>query len=336
MIIKTKGMAQCPGQCPGNRARAGTDGNECRLSLAPLDSDVGSQCSMGPMRVKELADLAGTTTRTVRYYHRRGLLAVPPIVRGLRDYGIEHLARLLRIRWLAESGVPLAKIAQMLPEHPTGGSTDIEADLLATRAQIDARIAVLKDQRGRIDQLVARVRSGEPLSPLPVVLERFNDRIERLVEDPDAQPAIHTDRRMVLALAIGGLIPPSLGPFIDGLSEEDHRALADLFTGFARLDRRRSTHPYDDGERDAVIRGLVESEWAVLQRNRATALALLRDLPSGGPGHMLWRRVARLSRIGYPETDQRRVIDLLLRRVRDDPEFGPALEDRTGKDWDIV
>ncbi len=291
---------------------------------------------MGPMRVKELADLAGTTTRTVRYYHRLGLLAVPPIVRGLRDYGIEHLARLLRIRWLAESGVPLAKIAQMLPEHPTGGSTDIEADLLATRAQIDARIEVLKDQRSRIDQLVARVRSGEVFSPLPVVLERFYDRIEVLVEDPATLPIVHTDRRMVLVLAISGLIPASLGPFIDGLSDEDHRAVASMLTVFAKLDRNRYPNAYDDEERERVIKELEETEWAVLERNRSTALAMLRDLPSGGPGHLLWKRVARLSKIGYPEPDQRRVIELLLRRVREDPEFGPVLEERTGKDWDIV
>ncbi|WP_299058663.1 MerR family transcriptional regulator [uncultured Actinomyces sp.] len=288
------------------------------------------------MRVKELADLAGTTTRTVRYYHRLGLLAVPPIVRGLRDYGIEHLARLLRIRWLAESGVPLAKIAQMLPEHPTGGSTDIEADLLATRAQIDARIEVLKDQRSRIDQLVARVRSGEVFSPLPVVLERFYDRIEVLVEDPATLPIVHTDRRMVLVLAISGLIPASLGPFIDGLSDEDHRAVASMLTVFAKLDRNRYPNAYDDEERERVIKELEETEWAVLERNRSTALAMLRDLPSGGPGHLLWKRVARLSKIGYPEPDQRRVIELLLRRVREDPEFGPVLEERTGKDWDIV
>ena len=291
---------------------------------------------MGPMRVKELADLAGTTTRTVRYYHRLGLLAVPPIVRGLRDYGIEHLARLLRIRWLAESGVPLAKIAQMLPEHPTGGSTDIEADLLATRAQIDARIEVLKDQRSRIDQLVARVRSGEVFSPLPVVLERFYDRIEVLVEDPATLPIVHTDRRMVLVLAISGLIPASLGPFIDGLSDEDHRAVVRMFTTFATLDRSRYPGAYGDEERERVIEELEEAEWAVLERNRSTALALLRDLPSSGPGHLLWKRVARLSKIGYPEPDQRRVIDDLVRRLQADPEFGPVLEEKTGKDWNIV
>ena len=262
-----------------------------------------------------MADLAGTTTRTVRYYHRLGLLPVPPLVAGHRDYGVEHLARLLRIRWLAESGIPLAKIAQMLPEEPAQGRSAIEADLLATRAQIDARIEVLHHQRARIDELVARVRSGEALSPLPIV---------------------HTDRRMVLALAISGLIPASLGPFIEGLSDEDRRAVVRMLTAFAKLDRSRYPGAYGDEERERVIEDLEEAEWAVLERNRATALALLRDLPSGGPGHLLWKRVARLSKIGYPEPDQRRVIDDLVRRLQADPEFGPVLEEKTGKEWSIV
>ena len=50
------------------------------------------------MRVTQIADLASTTPRAVRHYHRLGLLEVPPTVRGRREYGVEHLVRLLRIR----------------------------------------------------------------------------------------------------------------------------------------------------------------------------------------------------------------------------------------------
>ena len=216
------------------------------------------------------------------------------------------------------------------------GGSAIEADLLATRAQIDARIEVLHHQRTRIDELVARVRSGEALSPLPIVLERFYDHLEDLVEDPATLPIIHTDRRMVLALAISGLIPASLGPFIEGLSDEDRRAVVRMLTTFATLDRSRYPGAYSDEKRERVIEDLEEAEWAILERNRTTALALLRDLPSGGPGHLLWKRVALLSTIGYPEPDQRRVISDLVRRLQADPEFGPVLEEKTGKDWSIV
>ena len=234
-----------------------------------------------------MADLAGTTTRTVRYYHRVGLLPVPPVVAGHRDYGIEHLARLLRIRWLAESGIPLGKIPQILPERPDHPIDAIEADLLATRAQIEARMAVLRDQCERIDRLVARVRSGEVLSPLPVVLEHFYNRIEVLIEDPATLSIVHTDRRIILTLALSGLIPSSLGPLIDGLSDEDHRAVASMLTTFAKLDRNRYPDAYDDEERKRVIKELEETAWAVLERNRSTALRVLQDLPSGGPGHLL-------------------------------------------------
>jgi len=109
-----------------------------------------------------------------------------------------------------------------------------------------------------------------------------------------------------------------------------------MLTTFAKLDRNRYPDAYDDEERKRVIKELEETAWAVLERNRSTALRVLQDLPSGGPGHLLWKQVARLSKIGYPEPNQRQVIKLLLRRVRDDPEFGLVLEEKTGKDWDLV
>jgi DNA-binding transcriptional MerR regulator len=60
---------------------------------------------------EELAERAGVSRRTVRYYVQRGLLPAP---RGLgrgKHYGESHLARLLRIRELQEAGVPLEEVA---------------------------------------------------------------------------------------------------------------------------------------------------------------------------------------------------------------------------------
>jgi DNA-binding transcriptional MerR regulator len=50
----------------------------------------------------------------VRYYHQIGLLPVPAARGGVRDYDVGHLARMLRIRWLADAGVSLAEIDAML------------------------------------------------------------------------------------------------------------------------------------------------------------------------------------------------------------------------------
>lgn len=49
------------------------------------------------MRIGELAALAGVTTRTVRHYHRVGLLPEPGRrVNGYRDYGLRDAGELTR------------------------------------------------------------------------------------------------------------------------------------------------------------------------------------------------------------------------------------------------
>ena len=70
------------------------------------------------MRVAQIARLTGTTVRTVRYYHRLGLLPVPAERGGWRDYELSHAARLSRIRWLTRAGIPLETIARVLDAEP--------------------------------------------------------------------------------------------------------------------------------------------------------------------------------------------------------------------------
>lgn len=60
---------------------------------------------------RELATLAGTTVNTIRHYHRLGLLEEPERrYNGYKQYEVRHLVRLLRVRRLADLGVPLAQI----------------------------------------------------------------------------------------------------------------------------------------------------------------------------------------------------------------------------------
>lgn len=73
------------------------------------------------MRVAEIAELTGTTVRTVRYYHSLGLLPVPDERGGWRDYDLGHVARLSRIRWLVQAGVSLETIKRVLDEPEATG-----------------------------------------------------------------------------------------------------------------------------------------------------------------------------------------------------------------------
>ncbi|MGH9061940.1 MAG: MerR family transcriptional regulator, partial [Acidimicrobiales bacterium] len=59
---------------------------------------------------RQLAELAGTSLRTVRHYHDVGLLAEPERrATGYKRYGVAHLVRLLRIKPLTDIGFSLAQ-----------------------------------------------------------------------------------------------------------------------------------------------------------------------------------------------------------------------------------
>ena len=70
---------------------------------------------MGPdYTITELAEQAGVTPRTVRYYVAQGLLPSPGQVGAGARYSGAHLDRLLLIRQLQEAHQPLAEIRNRL------------------------------------------------------------------------------------------------------------------------------------------------------------------------------------------------------------------------------
>ncbi len=102
------------------------------------------------MRVGELADLAGVTVRTIRYYHQAGVLPEPPRhANGYRAYSVDDLVSLLRIRQLVGSGLPLSEAGAVVAESSTASPEELADEV--DRA-LEARIADLVDQRRRLAQ----------------------------------------------------------------------------------------------------------------------------------------------------------------------------------------
>lgn len=100
---------------------------------------------------RELAELAGTTLNTVRYYHRQGLLDEPTrSSNGYKRYGIEHLVRLLQIRRLREIGVPVAELRR----SALGVGTSPEV-LKALDAELAETITRNQRTRAEIGELLA-------------------------------------------------------------------------------------------------------------------------------------------------------------------------------------
>ncbi|MBK1783737.1 helix-turn-helix domain-containing protein [Prauserella cavernicola] len=109
---------------------------------------------------RQLAELAGTTLKTVRYYHKIGLLDEPErAVNGYKRYQITHLIRLLRIRRLVDLGVPLSGIEAMGESEETAAQA-----LRSLDAELEASIE--RQQRMRADlAVVLRQREMAELPP---------------------------------------------------------------------------------------------------------------------------------------------------------------------------
>jgi DNA-binding transcriptional MerR regulator len=71
------------------------------------------------LTIGRLASYAGVTIRAVRHYHQIGLLPEPERdASGYRTYDAVAVVRLIRIRTLAEAGVPLARVRELLEADP--------------------------------------------------------------------------------------------------------------------------------------------------------------------------------------------------------------------------
>ena len=106
--------------------------------------------------IGQLAGFAGVTIKAVRHYHKVGLLAEPPRdSSGYRRYGAEHAIDLVKIKTLAEAGVPLARIKELLVADP--------GRFAAAIAEIDSNLQEQAAEIVRTRERVARLGSGDRL-----------------------------------------------------------------------------------------------------------------------------------------------------------------------------
>jgi DNA-binding transcriptional MerR regulator len=124
------------------------------------------------LTIGQLASYAGVTVRAVRHYHHVGLLPEPERDHsGYRSYDAAAVVRLIRIRTLAEAGVPLARVEELLDADPD--------EFAAAVAEIDQRLRTevreLQEHRRRIAALAA----GDSLALPPEVVD-YLDRLRDL------------------------------------------------------------------------------------------------------------------------------------------------------------
>ncbi|MFD5893162.1 MerR family transcriptional regulator [Streptomyces sp. NPDC060366] len=157
---------------------------------------------------REIAELAGTSLRTVRHYHDIGLLEEPERrSNGYKQYGVAHLVRLLQIKRLTALGFSLTQIAGMRDhEHPRDALQALDAELVAT-------IERLQHARVEVGALLRRTAATD----VPLQFAAADD----LVELPDP------DRSFVTVM--GTILGPSgLGAYADMLQQEPDAVALEL------------------------------------------------------------------------------------------------------------
>ena len=159
------------------------------------------------LTIGQAAAFAGVTIKTVRHYHRLGLIDEPARdSSGYRRYGSTDLLRLVQARTLAGAGVPLAEIGALLDADPK----PFAAALADVERHLTDRIEELIDRRRTLRRLAYGDRVLLPDRACAIL-----DRLADLGFSPD-YVAI---QREALVL-VRALMPEGLDDF---LTQYEHR-----------------------------------------------------------------------------------------------------------------
>ncbi|MFE0173190.1 MerR family transcriptional regulator [Streptomyces sp. NPDC059002] len=166
----------------------------------------------GGLTIGQAAAFVGVTIKTVRHYHRLGLVQEPERdSSGYRRYGSADLLRLVQVRTLAGAGVPLAEAGDLLDADPERFATALDdvhrrlteqiADLVARRDTLHRLAhgdrALLPDracaalarltEHGFSPDYVATQREALVLARalVPEVFDSFLAWLEHWLEDPE-------------------------------------------------------------------------------------------------------------------------------------------------------
>jgi DNA-binding transcriptional MerR regulator len=120
------------------------------------------------LTISQLAAYAGVTVRAVRHYHAKGLLPEPERdYSGYRRYDAAAVVQLIRIRTLAEAGVPLSRVQELL----AADDTEFAAAVEEIDRRLRAGIRELQEHRRRI----ARLAAGDSLALPPEVVDYLDE-----------------------------------------------------------------------------------------------------------------------------------------------------------------
>lgn len=227
-----------------------------------------------PMRSAEAAQLAGVTPRTLRHYHRIGILAEPPrSANGYREYSLEQVARVIRIRRLAALGVPLERTASLLE-----AGSDVAVDIERLDAELVEQIEALKRRRRELDE----IRQSRHAPDLAAGIAPFAEALTDGLSGALAELVVHEmvlgyemtpeQDRAEFARVMGAIVEPSvrarlrainirLSSISDEASDSEVEALAESVAQF-NLKEFPRTPVREKTAADALALEVADRHWA--------------------------------------------------------------------------
>ena len=208
------------------------------------------------LTISQLASYAGVTVRAVRHYHAKGLLEEPSRDHsGYRRYGAHDVVRLIRIRTLAEAGVPLSRVQTMLDADDDEFAASVE--------EIDRRLQKEVRERQEHRRRIARLAAGDSLALPPEVAE-FVARMREL-RFPQRVIEIERDSWILIAAQMPEAIPELMGIKRAQIELPD---LRQLYLAFDFDDF------FESDVDDAAMAGLVDRVVAFIEAASASAHGL--------------------------------------------------------------
>jgi MerR family mercuric resistance operon transcriptional regulator len=124
---------------------------------------------MKAMRISDLARAGGVGVETVRFYQRKGLLAVPRgDAPGGRHYDEEDLRRLRYVRHAQAAGFTLSEIAELIDLDRSDDRPRAREMARERIAALDAQIASLQAARQSLAKLAQDCAKGGA-GPCPIL-----------------------------------------------------------------------------------------------------------------------------------------------------------------------
>src|SRR5690349_1609024 len=162
------------------------------------------------LTIGQLASYAGVTIRAVRHYHQIALLPEPERdASGYRTYDAAAVLRLIRIRTLAEAGVPLARVRELLDADPQ----EFAVATAEVAGQLRAQIRALEEHLRRI----ALLGTGDTLA-LPQEVVDYLDRL-RAIGAPQVAIDGERDAWILMAARYPDAIPAVMAQKVAHLSD---------------------------------------------------------------------------------------------------------------------